>query len=117
MHRHTGTKQEVYKHTESSPQTLKEDEQVAQDLLKCISEFGCFPFDQVAPTLRTPQYAIPTSDKLIADLKSEADGKATLMKFLEERVFAKIKSVFGPVPENKCLNIANDKKGISASGK
>ena len=116
-HRHIGTKQGAYKHTESSPQRLNEDEQDAQDFLKCISEFGCFPFDPATPTLPTLQYVIPTSDKLIADLKSEANGKATLMKFLEERVFTKIKSVFDPVPENKCLIIANDKKGTSASGK
>ena len=51
MHRHIGIKKGVYKHTESSPQRLKEDEQVVQDLLNCISEFECFLFDPATPTL------------------------------------------------------------------
>ena len=76
MHRHIGTKKGVYKHTESSTWRLKGGEQVVQDLLNCISEFECFPFDPAAPTLRTFQSAIPASDKLIADLKSAyADGE------------------------------------------
>ena len=33
VHRHIGTKKGVYKHTESSPRRLKDDEQVVQDLL------------------------------------------------------------------------------------
>ena len=45
MHCHIGTKKGVCKHTESSPRRLKEVEQVARDLLNCISGFECFPFD------------------------------------------------------------------------
>ena len=111
LHCHIGTKKGIYKHTESSPRRLKEDEQVVQDLLNCISEFECFPFDSAAPTLRTLQSAIPASDKLIADLKSAyADGEAKLMKFLEEHVFTKVKSIFDSVPKNKYLTFANEKK-------
>ena len=99
LHCHIGTKKGVYKHTESSPRRLKEDEQVVQDLLNCISEFESFPFDSAAPILRTLQSAIPASDKLTADLKSAyADGEAKLMKFLEEHVFTKVKSIFDSVP-------------------
>ena len=57
-------------------------------------------------------------DKLIADLKSAyADGEAKLMKFLEERVFNKVKSLFDSVPKNKRLNFADERKETSASGK
>ena len=96
----------VYEHTESSPRRLKEDE---QDLLNCISEFECFPFDPAVPTLRTLQSAIPASDKLIADLKSVyVNGKAKLMKFLEERVFIKFKKFFDSVATNKRLTFAGE---------
>ena len=37
--------------------------------LNCISDFECFPFDRAAPTLQTLQSAIPSLDKLTADLK------------------------------------------------
>ena len=111
VHRHMGTKQDVYKHTESSPRKLKEDEQAVHDLLNCMSEFECFPFDPAAPTFQTLQSVMPASDKLIADLKlAYADRVAKLMKFLEERVFTKDKSLFDSVPKNKCLNFANEKK-------
>ena len=109
---HISTKKGVYKHTES-PQRLKEDEQVVQDLLNCISEFECFPFDPAAPTLRTLQSAVPAWGKLIADLKSAyADGEAKLIKFLEERVFTKFKSFFDSVPKNKRLTFANETKKL-----
>ena len=92
---------------------MKEDEQVVQDLLNCISEFKCFPFDPAAPTLRTLQSAIPASGKLIADLKSAyVDGEAKLMKFLEERVFTKFKSFFDLVLKNKRLTFANETKKL-----
>ena len=118
MHRHIGTKKGVYKHTELSSWRLKEDEQVVPDRLNCISEFECFPFDPVAPTLQTLQSAIPASEKLIADLKStHADGEAKLMKFLAERVFTKVKSLFDSVLKNKRLTFANERKETSTSGK
>ena len=113
VHRHTGTKKGVYKHTESSPRRLKEDEKVVQGLLNCISDFQCFPFDSAAPTPRTLQSAILASDKLIADLKSAyADGEAKLMKFLEERVLTQVKSLFDYVPKNKRLIFANERKKL-----
>ena len=81
---------------------MKEDEEVVQNLLNCINEFECFPFDPAPPTLRTLQSAVPPSDKLIAGLKSAyADGEAKLMKFLEERVFNKVKPHFDSVPKYK----------------
>ena len=51
MHRHIGTRKGVYKYTESSPQRLKEDEKLVQDLLNCINEFECFAFGPAAVTL------------------------------------------------------------------
>ena len=69
--------------------------EVAEDRLNCISDVEYFPFDPAALTLRTLQSAVPGSDKLIADLKSAyANGEAKLMKFLEERVSTKVKSIF-----------------------
>ena len=41
VHRHIATKKGVYKHTESSPRRMKEDEQVV-NLLNCISAFEFF---------------------------------------------------------------------------
>ena len=39
------------------------------------------------------------------------------MKFLEERVFSKVKSLFDSVPKNKRLTFADERKETSASGK
>ena len=39
------------------------------------------------------------------------------MKFLEERVFTKVKSLFDSVPKNKRLTFANERKETSTSGK
>ena len=75
---------------------MKKGEQVVQNLLNFISEFECFPFDPATPTLI--QSAIPALDKLIA--------------FLEEYIFAKVKSLFDSVPKNKCLTFANEKKKL-----
>ena len=44
IHRHIGSKKGAYKHTESSPRRLKEDEEVIQNLLNCINEFELFSF-------------------------------------------------------------------------
>ena len=102
VHRNIHTKKGVYKHSESAPRRLKADEQVVQDLLNCCSEFECYQFDPALPTRRTLQSAVPASENLIADLKSAyADGEAILMKFLEERIFMKVKSLFKSVPKNK----------------
>ena len=60
-------KKGVYKNIESSSRRLREDEQVVQDLLNCISEFQSFAFDPSAPNLPTLQSAISPLEKLIAD--------------------------------------------------
>ena len=39
------------------------------------------------------------------------------MKFLEERVFSKVKSLFDSVPKNKRLTFADERKETSALGK
>ena len=39
------------------------------------------------------------------------------MKFLDERVFAKVRSLFDPVPKNKRLTFANEKNETSTSSK
>ena len=44
------------------------------------------------------------------------DGEAKRIKFLEEHIFIKVKSLFYSVPKNKRLTIANEKK-ISTSCK
>ena len=101
-------------------QRLKDDEQVVhvQDLLNCISEFEYFPLDPAVPTLWAIQSAIPTSDKLITDLKSAyGDGETKLMELLKESVFTKSKITFWLYTKNKRLTLAYEKKETSASGK
>ena len=93
---------------------MKEDVQVIQDLLNCVSRFECFSFDAAAPTLRTFQSAIPALDKLIVHFKpAYVDGEAKLMKLLEKRLFTKVKPIFGSLPKNKRLTFANEKKETS----
>ena len=43
------------------------DEQAVQDLILCMREFGCFPFDPALPILRTLQSAPP---ELIHDFQT-----------------------------------------------
>ena len=118
VHRHIKTKKGEYKHSESAPRRLKADEQVVQNLSNCCSEFECYPFDPALPTLRTLQSAVPASENLVADLRSaHADGEAKLMKFLDERIFMKAKSLFESVPKNKRLTFANEKIISATPGK
>ena len=49
--------------------------------------------------------------KQTADWESAfADGEAKLMKFLEEHLLTKIKSLFDFVPKDKRLTFANEKR-------
>ena len=55
------------KHAECSQKRMRAAEQCVQDLVACMQEFDCFPFDPVSPILRTLQSAMPATDVLIAD--------------------------------------------------
>ena len=75
MHCHFGTKK-VYTNLCTQKSVYK---QLVQDLLNCFSEFKCFPFDLVAPILRTFQSVVPGLHKLFADLKfAYGEGEAKL---------------------------------------
>ena len=73
MHRHIDTKKGVYKNSESSSGRLREDEQVVQDLLNCISEFESFAFDPSAPNLPTLQSAIPPLEIWLSGWRSKTN--------------------------------------------
>ena len=55
------------KHSECAPVRMRVNEQAVQDLILCIKEFDCFPFDPASPTLRNLQYAfkLPLSSSVI----------------------------------------------------
>ena len=55
------------KHTECAPVRMRVNEQAVQDLILCIKEFDCFPFDPASPTLRNLQSAfkLPLSSSVI----------------------------------------------------
>ena len=102
-------KKNVHKHTDSTPHRLRVDEQLIQDLLQCVEEFDCNPFDAASPTLRTLQSAIPASQKLIDDLKTAfIDGETKLQKFLDERIYSRIISFHATVERSGRLTFAND---------
>ena len=80
-----------------------------QDLVTCMQDFDCLPFDPASPTLRTVQSAMPASRKLVADFNSaRAAGEDTLTSFLRERVFSKNTSLHASVPLSKRLTFAKE---------
>ena len=88
---------------------MKVDEQLIQDLLLCVEEFDCNPFDAASPTLRTLQSAIPASQKLVQDLKTAfIDGERKLQKFLDERVYSREQSFYAKVGRRNRLSFAKD---------
>ena len=86
LHNQVNRKQLSRKHNECAPTQMCMDEQVVQDLISCIREFDCFPFDPASPTLRTLQSAIPTPPELIHDFNTaKQDGESKLKAFMDER--------------------------------
>ena len=70
------------------PGQSKRCQECMQNLVTCMHEFHCLPFDPALPTLRTLQSAMAASGKLFADFNSaSAAGEETLTSFLRERVF------------------------------
>jgi hypothetical protein len=97
------------KHTDASPYRMRVDEQLIQDLLTCVEEFECNPFDPLLPTLRTLQSAIPASDKLVEDFRTAFEfGEAKVEKFLEDRIFSKVKSIYDKESQSKRMSFAKD---------
>ena len=95
------------KHVECGPKRMRADEQCVQDLVACMQEFDCFPFDPASPILCTLQSAMPATDVLIADFNSAlAAGEMKLTRFLRERVFSKDTSICASVPLSKRLTFA-----------
>ena len=59
VHNQVNRKQLFQTHTECAPTRMRKDEQAVQDLISCIDEFDCFPFNPASPNLRTLLSAIP----------------------------------------------------------
>ncbi len=57
LHNQVNWKQLSQNHNECASARMCIDEQAIQDLISCIREFDCFPFDPTSPTLRTLQSA------------------------------------------------------------
>ncbi len=70
LHNQVNRKQLSQNHNECAPARMCIDEQAIQDLISCIREFDCFPFDPVSLTLRTLQSAIPAPPELVRDFKT-----------------------------------------------
>ena len=108
LHKQVGHKQLSHKHTECAPARMRIDEQAVRDIISCIREFDCFPFDPASPTLRTLQSAIPASPELIRDFKTaKQDGESKLNTFMDEHVYAKERSLYDPIKHRKQLTFAN----------
>ena len=83
LHNQLNRKQLSRKHNECAPARMCIDEQAVQDLILCIREFDCFPFDPTSPTLRTLQSAIPAPAALIRDFNAaKKDGESQLKAFM-----------------------------------
>ena len=109
VHRHANqTKKKVGKHADCYKPRCKADERAVQDLKACLDEFQCDPFDPTDTTLRSLQSGLSASEELVADVMSaKADGEHMVKEFLDERVFAKKKSLSDRIPRSIRLNFAN----------
>ena len=50
-------------------------EQAVQNIISCVEEFVCYPFDAASSTLRTLQSAIPASPELIRDFSTYCQAR------------------------------------------
>ena len=76
-------------HSENTKTRLRQDEQAAQDLDACITEFGCDPFDLTNTVLRSLQSGLIASKELVLDLETaHKDGHNLVNKFFEDRMFS-----------------------------
>ena len=95
------------KHADCSLSKMKKDEQAVQDLISCLNEFKCDPFDHTNQTLRSLQSGITASDVLTADLESaKEDGRRKVKEFMDERVYSKTKYLNDRVPRSKRQNFS-----------
>ncbi|XP_028404399.1 uncharacterized protein LOC114527028 [Dendronephthya gigantea] len=107
VHNEVNSKELSRKHSECAPTRLLKDEQAIQDLVSCIEEFDCFPFDPASPNLRTLQSAIPAAPEVIRDFKSaKLDGELKLGELMKERVYSKEKSINDRIKRNSRLTFA-----------
>ena len=89
---------------------MRTDEQAVQNIIACMEEFGCDPFDLSDITLCTLLSALPASPELEHDLlKALNDGKAKVEVYLRERIYSKCSSIYDTVHKNSRLTFAHDK--------
>ena len=82
-------------HTECAPARLRVDEQTVHDIISCVEEFDCYPFDVTSPTLHTLQSAIPASPELIRDFSTAIqDGESKLQSFQDDLLYARETSLY-----------------------
>lgn len=94
-------------HTQCAPTRMCKDEQAVQDLISCIKEFYCFPFDPASPNLRPLQSAIPAPTEIIRDfMTAKQDGESKLKEFMDERVYSKKKSIHDRIKRHTSLTFA-----------
>ena len=92
-------------HVDCTPRQIELDEQAMQDILQCITEFDCNPFDDKDQTLRSLQSGLPASTSLVDDFSTaKADGAAKLETFLNERVYSKAIPFYATVTRSKRKN-------------
>ncbi|CAB3976667.1 Hypothetical predicted protein [Paramuricea clavata] len=107
VHNQINRKQISRTHSEFAPTRMCKDEQAVQDLIACIKEFDCFPFDVSSPNLRTLQSAIPAPTEMIRDFQTaKQDGETKLKEFMDECVYSKEKSLYDRIKRHSRLTFA-----------
>ena len=86
------------------------DEQAVQNIISCVEEFVCYPFDAASSTLRTLQSAIPASPELIRDFSTaRQDGESKLQSSLDNRLYAKEKSPYDRIKHSCRLTFVSSR--------
>ena len=86
------------------------DEQAVQNIISCVEEFVCYPFDAASSTLRTLQSAIPASPELIRDFSTaRQDGESKLQSSMDNRLYAKEKSPYDRIKHSCRLTFVSSR--------
>ena len=89
LHEEANLKESCACHTENSKFRLCKDENAVQNIVNCLLEFQCNPFDESNTTLTSLQSGQIATDELVHDFETaHADGEILVNTFFTERMFS-----------------------------
>lgn len=107
LHRNLSISRNIDKHRENTKPVMKAEEQGVQDIMSCMTEFECNPFNCENYSLRSLQSGMLATTKLEEDLESaRLCGKELVDDFFKDRMFSNRVAFDARVHKNKRCNFA-----------